>query len=314
MKLNFHQRVLAYAALYNDNSAVISYNISKDGGREFERVINSDKQANKLILKFKKNPKDVLAVFRNNMLAIAKDPRIDSSGRENRLHRYMEDWWDLMCALDKSAFPSTGNKLYTFVPLYVPDNLSDMGSDPRIDEKLRSEREKIHIRKKKIFKQSYDLFMEIFGTGVLNKKLIAQKVAIWVYKEIPYDKKFLGGIFGMGKSIPLDFFKSKDPTAACRHHALYTQVLNQAFGLTSRLLKCNLNGESHAANLVRLDNQWYLLDSTNPMKVSGKVQVCLSPISQREIDINRHNYTWQVKHDGGIRTYESRNNMFFRIK
>lgn len=314
MILNIHQKVLAYAALYNDDNAIISYKSGTDGGRTFERVINSDKQAKELILKFRKNPKDVLAVFRNNMLAIARDSNIKPNEREERLHRYMEDWWNLMCALDKAAFPSTGNKLYTNVPEYVPDNLSDMGSDPSIDDKSRSAREKIHIRKMEIFKQAYELFMKIFGTGVLNKKLITQKVAIWVYKELPYDKKLLGGIFGFGRSVPLDCYRSTDPTAVCRHHALYTQVLNQAFGLTSRLLKCSLDGESHAANLVRLDKQWYLLDSTNPIKVNGKPQVCLAPLPQQEIDINRQTYTWHVKHDGGIRAYMSRNNMHYRIK
>ncbi|MBI2558080.1 hypothetical protein HYW20_02050 [Candidatus Woesearchaeota archaeon] len=312
-KLNLHQRVLAYGALNDDEKAVISYSIGKGGEKILQKLISTDEEFDRLVQKFRRYPKDVLAYLRLNMLSIMTGRNLSPSEKLDRLHRYLRDYFELMCILDREAFPSTGNKVYNYVPTYVPDNLSDMGSDPNIDEKMRSGREKIEVTKMDMFVESEDLFFEIFSKGLVDKKEIVMKVAYWVYKHLPYDYKRRGGFFG-AVSVPLVRFKSPDPTAVCRHQALFTQVLNQALGLTSRLLKCNMDGESHVCNLVRLDYQWYLLDVTNPISIKGKAHICLVPVPQRDFDLNKNTYVWKVTHDRGARTYTSRSNMYFRIK
>ena len=71
------------------------------------------------------------------------------------------------------------------------------------------------------------------------KNFIVQWVAYYVHDKMPYDYKNLGPVNPF-KSVPLTQIQ-EDKQAVCRHHALYTQVLLQAFGITSRLLKCNLD-------------------------------------------------------------------------
>jgi len=108
--------------------------------------------------------------------------------------------------------------------------------------------------------------------------------------------------------------------AVCRHQALYVQVLLQSLGLTSQLLKCNLDGYSHVANLLRIDNKWHVLDVTNPEKgEDGKLKVFIRQIPEIENPYKDDlEHKWQFpakKKDGtiGSRVYQLRRNMFYRI-
>jgi hypothetical protein len=123
---------------------------------------------------------------------------------------------------------------------------------------------------------------------------------------MPYDRVNFGNEMG-SNSVMLQYFVEPEdgPKAVCRHQALYTQVLLQAFGMTSRLLKCYLGGGAHAANLVRINYQWHILDTTNDI---------FEPIEDEEIDLNNNDYTWCVESDGAIFEYISRKDMYFRIK
>jgi transglutaminase-like putative cysteine protease len=135
---------------------------------------------------------------------------------------------------------------------------------------------------------------------------------------MPYDYQKINPYPNLGKSVLItEPFDRK--LAVCRHHALYTQVLLQSFGITSRLLKCNLGvgqekGEPHACNLVRVNGKWSILDATNPEVNKGVGEVFLTPIPGTDIDTNKYNYTWQVQCKKGqdIRTYQSRHNMFYK--
>ena len=312
-RLNLHQRALAFSALYDDEKAVISYSPSTGNKKALQRILNSDDEFGRLVKNFRRDQKDILACLRKNMSNIMADTHLNWSERVDRLERYLPDYFEFMCILDREAFPSSGNRVFYYVPTYIPDNLSDMGSDPNVVTEYRGRREKIHIKKMEIFTQAVSLFRKIWGNRMEGKKEIVLNVAYWVYTELPYDYKWLGGRFSP-LSIPLDAFKGPVPSAVCRHQALYTQVLNQSFGLTSRLLKCDMDGEPHASNLVRLDHQWHLLDVTNPILINGNPQICLLPIPERDIDLNKNTYVWRVIHDNGTRIYTSRKNMFFRIK
>ncbi len=104
---------------------------------------------------------------------------------------------------------------------------------------------------------------------------------------------------------------------------MYSQVLLQAFGLTTRLLKCDVDLAGtkgrHVANLVRVNGEWFIVDSTNPDVDSGDINTMfLKPIGHGDIDTTRKNYTWKVPHGDPINvltfTYTSHNEMYSRIK
>ncbi len=310
MNLTTHQRALAFGALYYDEMALNAYQFDKNHReRRLEKVIEKDSELECLINRFKEDQKNILALLRRNMMNIMLDQRLTSFERSTRLERYWPDYFAFMILLDRRAFPSSNGQVYNHVPEYIPDRLSDMGIDPRINQNLRINREKIEVRKKDIFEKAKSLFFEVYKTGRWNKEEFVDKIATWIYKNVEYDFDNMYKGFGKG-SITLDELKK----GVCRHHALYAQVLNQAFGLTSRLLKCEYNGIPHAANLVRVNGMWNLLDVTNPVTVGGEEYTCFFPIAERSIDLNRDSYDWTVVDDQGVRNYKSRNNMCFRIK
>lgn len=110
----------------------------------------------------------------------------------------------------------------------------------------------------------------------------------------------------------------------CRHHALVTQTLLQAFGIESRLMKSNVTFdqkkepalEPHANNLVRIGNKWYLLDATAPEPLpNGKSKVFMKDIPERSVNLNAQTYMWRLQEtDGSTRIYRSRSNMNYRIR
>lgn len=160
-------------------------------------------------------------------------------------------------------------------------------------------------------------------SGSTEAKLaIIKAIASSVYSTMQYDYEEKGvAHVNAGRVIGLhETFEDK--LAECRHHALYTQVLLQACGITSRLLKCDVdfgNGQlgAHAANIVRVNSKWYLLDATNPDSKDGVGEVFLIPLPERDIDPNSSNaMEWTVprKKDGKSWKYRSRNNMYSMIR
>ena len=94
------------------------------------------------------------------------------------------------------AFPPDGPEVvHEGVPTYIPDGLSDMGGDPRVDPKTRN-REKIRIDKTESYKKSFDDLKEIFWkcrdyigdlSGAEIKFYLIDHVMSDVYREMPYD-------------------------------------------------------------------------------------------------------------------------------
>ena len=356
--LSNQEKILAESAYLGDDKEIITYEIRGDLRVLYSKVDwSSEETFRKIAEKFREDPKAFLANCRWMLFHIMRDPKMLAAEKKDRLSRYLDAYFDLTVKLDRAAFPPS-DKVKHSVPSYLPDGLSDLGSDFQLEAGRRT-REKPRVVKSQDLKAAKYLFMQIFSDERLgsldygsteikkyivkgvarimqifsNKRLasldygsteikeyIVQCVARHVQSQMPCDFKSYGGAYG-GVSKPLDAFRDNgdDPKAVCRHHALYTQVLNQAFGITSRLLKCNLNGCPHGANLVRIQNQWYLLDSTNPIYKKGKPAVCLVPIPEKEIDLNRYIYTWTIKYRDQnnveqCRVYTSRNDMYFRIR
>lgn len=325
-EFTLQERVLAYAMLHKIKDHVIRYTI--DGPyRKHDKA--GDSEIAQLVQKFRSNPKNYLGYGRLNLFAIQRDPNIASSEKQDRLSRYIDAFTTLQIKLDRMAFPPSPEVIRR-VPKYVPDGLTDMGSDDDLDPKMR-DREKIRVDKRKIFIQAKKLLQEIYSMDIsrLNlekpddlgklKKYIIERIAHFVYTEMPYDYKNMNPARDALRSVGVDEF-FKQHLAVCRHHALYAQVLMQMFGLTSRVLKCDVqfgstNAGPHVCNLVRINNQWHLLDVTNPDFDNGKGEIFMRPIPEKNIDLNARVYRWELqrKQYGRKDIYTSRNNMHFRL-
>lgn len=321
--LNLQERVLAAGMLEGDISNSINYRIDSDGSK----IVNAmpENHLPELVAKFKQNTKDVLAIGRSNLLAIEVDKNIPKQERDERVKRYLPAFLNLQIKLDKLTYPPD-DVVHNFVPSYIPDRLTDMGSDPRISPEYRSDREKIRVNKAEIFRRAKSLFEEVYTQDLEGKELgdwkesVVKMVAMFVYDSMPYNREHRVHSSVFGRSVGAEEIIDKR-LAVCRHHALVAQVLLQSFGITSRLLKCDVDFgkgkgfSAHAANLVRIDHQWYLLDTTNPDLKDGKKDVFLRAVSDKDIQLNTKTYDWEFvrNRDGSKYKYRSRDNMYFKV-
>jgi len=254
---------------------------------------------------------------------------------EAEIKRVVGEFLEVQVLLDHMAFPPDDTVKKGVLP-YLPDGLSDMGSDNEIDNTKRT-REKIRIDKQKTFENSIDLFYQIMTTQFSpaatekNKHLwMTKMVAAYIHNKIKYDyQDELARISMPGQSVLIGLAAHEDDLklGVCRHHALDTQVVLQSLGVDSRLMKSDLDAlGAHVNNLVHIESDWYLLDTTNPeFKGDGTPigSVFLKPIlplaGDTTIDLNAHNYVWEVEkteQDGTKkkRKYASRNNMYYRVR
>lgn len=317
--LTLQQEALVFGMLH-DTKTTTDYSATPEG-----RMHNFRLEPNgfdQLVAVFKTDPKRYLAQARQNLFAISSDPKLPPEKRQARLQRYVDAYLSLIPALDKKAFPPAPDHIQRNIPDYIPDGLTDMGSDPTLEPQARN-REKIRVNKPELFKQAKQMLCEVFALNLGSddsdqaKMYLAQRVAHFVYTNMPYDYK--NEVFrNPSRSVSLDrYFDAK--LAQCRHHALYTQVLLQVFGLTSRLMKSDLsiNGDNptpHANNLVRINNSWYLLDTTNPESNNGRSQIFIKPLLEKDVNLNTGTYTWKLQSGNDTRTYISRNNMYWKIE
>jgi hypothetical protein len=324
-ELSLQERALAYGMLHSKKGIVVSYTLDKDNNRIHPHTDLGAKGFNILVDEFRNNPKDYLAIARENLFSIMKDPKLNHQERLARLSRYLDAYFKLQVKLDNQAFPPS-EKVFNGIPDYIPDGLSDMGSDPDTNPESRT-REKIRVNKLKILAQSKNLFTSIFSYDFLHvapqqkneemKKLIAEKVGLYIYNVLPYDYNNKANM--KGYSVPITNYRERQ-LAVCRQQALYTQVLLQAFGLTSKLMKSHLsfnNGDlgSHVNNLIRINYQWFILDVTNPEELNPQRSVVfVKPVKEADIDLNKNKYNWTFNNGYEIRSYATRSNMYYRIR
>lgn len=318
--LTLQEQVLVTGMLRQNTHATVNYTRMPDGQRIHQGITPDD--FSELVPVFRMNPFPFLAVARLNVLNIRNDQNLPYGDRNNRLHRYLDAYLALTVKLDRKAFPA-GRKVIRGVPVYIPDGLSDMGTDPQTDPSHRT-REKIRINKEEIYKKSRQFLHDLFSRELSYSFSISQwkrsavlKVAQYVYNSMPYNYSGILHPEFSNRSIPIT---NLDLYTQCRHHALMTQVLLQTCGITSRLMKSELVIDGnylgpHVNNLVRLEGQWYLLDTTNPTQNQAqKLEVFMRPIPDKHIDLNEKTYRWSFNTPTGIRTYESRSDMHYRIQ
>jgi hypothetical protein len=228
------------------------------------------------------------------------------------------------------------------VPAYLPDGFSDMGSDSEPDEAKRThKREKIRIDKEQMFENSIDILYSLFTTDLgprvsskARKTWMTDTISGYVHNKIKYDYQHKLDRMHRGTRSINASESSFLELGVCRHHAIDTQVLLQSLGINSRLLKSNFRSadappskalEAHANNLVEIEGEWFLLDTTNTeFKGDGTdTQIVFRkpiPPVQDGILKNPNAYTWEpekTQKDGTKkkRKYVSRNDdMYYRVR
>lgn len=318
------QSVFGYAALYKKKDAVTDYTLTEQRYRLQPHAIKPH-EAGAFYRRFFDDPKDVQAYCRVNLMGVIHDPQMpDQEERKDRLRRYINEYLDLIIKSDHRNYPANPKVVHRHVPEYVPDGLSDMGEDDEINPWARS-REKIRVNKAEMFKTAKPLLYEIFSMNFAKPRIV-ERVASFVHDNIKYGNNRKTKVPEVRSKLLEEYME--EGMGVCRHHALYTQVLLQALGITSRLVKCNMGNPpfplgKHACNLVRIDGIWFLLDVTNPREStpvlpSRNFLTRLSDENQRQIaqeglDLNGKKYQWDIPFEGRTRRYETRNTMHYRI-
>lgn len=319
--LSVNERALAYGMLHNFDDAISQYTCNDDGTRTLDKTLDAAEWP-ALVAEFKKDPKTVIARARLNIFSIHADTSFSEANRIARIDRYVQALERLQILLDHTAFPNT-DELQTGVPAYIPDGLVDLGSNSQMNPRYRG-REMVKVDKAALFAQSHGVLMDFYtkdeqeSSGDDAKKRAVVGFATAVYRAMPYNvagHDYGGDVVGLHEVFDKKF-------ALCRHHALYTQVLLQSAGITSRLFKCDLDmGDgtwgTHVANLVRINNAWYILDTTNPDEENGKGEVFFFPINvtkQSATELPEGEWSVQRKRDGKTWRYRSRDDMYYTIQ
>lgn len=319
--LSPQQQVLAQGMILSQPDYTLQY--QKNVANRTYDIRLTQRDMDQLAQRFKRDPKDLLGFGRQNILNIMRDGKLPTGEKGGRAERYVDAYLDLILKLDHAAFPPTpAGKVLSGIPPYVPDGLTDMGGDPTIDSAKRA-REALVVNKKELFNLSRTFLYKMFKTQSsypLNsdelKKFFIQHTAKFVYEQIPYDHENLAE--HLKGTVPLHQVV-KDKSGVCRHHALYTQVLLEVLGITSRISKSDLyeGGKHlgpHANNIVRINNKWHVLDSTNPDVKDGQGEIFLRPVPESNADEHKEHF-WSFKlRDGRTRSYRTRDNMYYRIQ
>lgn len=318
-ELSPQQRVLGYAMLHQRGDAILDYRMDRRRIRHANHLLDP-REYSALQAAFRIDPKTCQAFARDNLQKIITDTRSGGDLKKNRLERYLEEYFDLIVKLDNVNYPPKPNVIGRGIPEYIPDGLTDMGSNPSLDNNLRT-RERLKVNKKVTYRQNLDFFKRVFSRPTPKEDMFVM-LAEYEYDTMPYDHQDLA-FPDYGGTVMIHQYR-KVGLAQCRHHAFETQVLAQALGLTSRLAKVDMYvgyGNSaplrylgrHAINLGRVDHQWYVIDVTNPdHKPYGRV-VFMKPIDEWDIDLNANTYDWQFPTGRGSVRYQTHHTMYYRI-
>lgn len=319
--LSLQESALATAMAHHIGDATVRFAMSANGTRYHDVSLMNTDEFGVLVRQFQTDPKEALAWGRESLLAINQDDRLNSAERKNRLSRYLDAYSDLTIRLDHEAFPPTASgEVREGVPEYIPDGFVDMGGNKSANTLTRT-REMIVVNKQSILEKYKPVLMDIFSrdysqdTSDSKKAKMTAALAEAVYYRLPYDysQKDLGG----GR---VDLGDMAD--GVCRHQALTFQVLAQAAGLTSRVVKNYMTSsdgrsEKHAANMVRINNKWFLFDVTNPDTIEKNNQKFwrpgVIPIDRPPQSRERRTYSGTYKHSGVSYQWAAHDNMYWMI-
>jgi len=325
-QLSLQERALAFDMQHRPaSSAVVDFALQPDGKRRHpERAID----AGVLIEQFKSDPIGTLSYGREAVFAISHDNRLSVGERAERSERYLNAYLGLTLKLDREAFPpSKHSEVQQGTPAYLPDGFVDMGSSPEVDPVKRS-REMIALDKADLFRRYRNDIRGFFTNDAIvhmskadRDRRLAAQIARSTYFQLPYN--IMAAEEAAGGHIRL----SELDQAVCRHLALMYQALCQVTGVESRLLKNDfsekVNGtwtrpEPHGANMVKLDDGWYLMDPTQPdieTTTQGKIWKpgafpIDGPPAPGAVQVE---YKGTLPHSGREKRYIFRNNCYWQI-
>ncbi len=266
------ENALAYAMLYRERTATVDFVVAADGDRLHQISKLTAGDLGRLASSFSVEPKDRLAYARESLFAINRDARLSPPERRSRIGRYLDAYSDLTLRLDHMAFPLTpSGTVRSGVPDYIPDGFVDMGRERTLNV-LNRDREQIVVDKREILTKYRPLLLEIFQTDYSRMTLeqkkthMAMKIGARIWTNMTDEQK-LAQAGGSSPDIDLGggtVRLSRLSEGVCRHQSLVFQVLAQAVGIKSILVKGKLNGEHHAANMIRIEDKWYICDVANP--------------------------------------------------
>lgn len=258
------QRVLANSMLRHLGAKATLDYIHMPGQRYPMHAQFDERDFEHLRDRFVRQPQQTLAKARESLMAINTDNRLSENQRSSRLDRYMQAYFNLVLTLDHAVFPNTplGRCIQGSLH-YIPDGYIDMGRNP-------GAREQISIDKAKIFDKHYYELKELLSVDFSNMDVASQEACLadnlsyLVANKMRYNKKVVQRMNGI---VPLHSMNE----GVCRHQALEFQVLAQAIGLQSRIMKCQATFDDqgpggHAVNVVRTGDRWTLYDISVPEK------------------------------------------------
>lgn len=321
-QLTLQENAVANAMYQKIGDATVRFAIGEDGVRYHDNPVITDEQFDQLTDEFARNPKDSLAWARESLLAISTDERLDKEEKSERLDRYLDAYFDLTIKLDNAAFQATEpGEVRQGVPDYIPDGFVDMGGESELNPDFRG-REQILIDKREVFDKykplMKNLFSRDYGDRPLQekKKMMVSALGRELYSVMKYDDDLRDGAKDLGgKKVKL----SSMDEGVCRHQGLVFQVLAQAAGLKTRVLKAYMDEERHSTNMLRLDGQWYIFDVTNPdYAIGGNGKKVWRPGAYK-VDgppptRGTKKYDVKAKYSGREHTYVAHDNIYWHIE
>lgn len=272
---------------------------------------------------FAKDPKESLALIRNKLISIGRNKNLSTEERSRQLDTNLDAYFGLILRLDHDVFPPTRPGEVSDGQIdYIPDGYNDMGSNHILNPNIRG-REILHVDKKSLLERYKPVLIEMFTkdysgmTSTEMKKSMLSYLAQQVYFRLPTDygdTQDLGG----GKINLANL-----PKGVCRHQALTFQVLAQAAGLKTVMVKSNLRIDgappgAHVSNAIRVNGSWFMMDVTNPDYIKGADGVNVwrpgvIPIEGPPNGSAHQTYTGLQRHSGRHVSYAVRNNVYWTI-
>jgi transglutaminase-like putative cysteine protease len=320
---NQHEALLVSAMAQKVGNLAVNGSVELSDASVGDTAQLAQEQYDQLVGEFAENPKDSLAWARETMLGVAQDPSLSPDERSEKLDQYLDAYTALTLRLDHDAFPATRpGEVHDGTTEYVPDGFNDMGRDDTLDVNERTDREVIHVDKQALYERYKPVIKELLSRDYSNmsskekKGAMFQALAQKVYAQLRFDRESAEAMGGGKVSL------AELSEGVCRHQALTFQVLAQALGLKSEVIKGYMQfegkaPESHAANIIRIDGKWSILDVTNPdyVEKDGKKRwrPGVIPIDAPPAPGVKTNYEGYTRNSGEYRKYYVHNKAFWTI-
>lgn len=304
------------------------------GSREFNAYEHfSPENYRDLVKDFTENPFRFQRRARDALFLISNDETLSERERDEKLSEYFDANVQLTLRLDRSAYPpDPQGVVHEGIPEYLPDGFINLGKQKDLDMQKRT-REGILVDKYEFLHKFKDQILNVFkdpdvlqSDYIKRQKKIISYLAATVHTNMPYGRDEQGKPLNNYGKGPVGLSTIED--AVCRHHAMAFQILAQFFGIESRIFSnkvkfFNSNGSwsepgHHLANIVKLEEDYWIIDPTNPDKVRRRdnsgYDMQVGRIKIDKPPINREVYMGKLPISNREREYTANNVYYWRIK